>query len=144
MVSAVYDTNVLVSGTLLQFGSPPAQIVDLALHGLVKLYTSESLIEEFRDVISRPKFAARFIDIRRTPDDVIRDYRNIAEIVHPDPIPLTIKDDPKDDKVLACAIYAGADYIVSGDKKHLLPLENYVGIPIVSPSAFFETVSQQE
>jgi uncharacterized protein len=135
MISAVYDTNVLVSGTLLQSNNAPGQVLDLVLQGTVKLYSSEPLIEEFRDVISRPKFALKFQAIGRTPDDFIADYRSIVEVVQPDPIPPT-SIDPKDDKVLACAVYTGVDYIVSGDKKHLLPLGSYAGIPIVEPSQF--------
>lgn len=142
MISAVYDTNVLISGTLLRYDTPPAQILDMAVQGMVKLYTSEALIGEFHDVISRSKFAGRFQQIQRTPDDVIVDYRNIAEITRPKPMPPPVKDEPKDDKVLACAAFAQVDYIVSGDKKHLLPVGSYVGIPIVDPATFLETVSQ--
>lgn len=42
--------------------------------------------------------------------------------------------DPGDEMVLECALAAEADYIVSGDKKHLLPLRQFREIPIVSPS----------
>jgi len=140
MISAVCDTNVVVSGTLLQSSAAPGRILDLVVQGVVKLYSSEPLIEEFREVISRPKFASRFEAIGRTPEDFIADYRGIVEIVQPQPIPPTVKNDPKDDKVLACAVYAGVDYIVSGDKKHLLPLGSYAGIPIVDPSQFLQKV----
>jgi putative PIN family toxin of toxin-antitoxin system len=133
MISAVYDTNVLVSGTLLQSSHAPGQALDLVVQGIVKLYSSEPLIEEFRDVISRPKFASKFQAIGRTPDDLIADFRGMVEVIQPGSIPPTVKNDSKDDKVLACALYAGVDYIVSGDKKHLLPLGDYAGIPIVDP-----------
>jgi predicted nucleic acid-binding protein len=38
--------------------------------------------------------------------------------------------------ILECALAAEADYIVSGDKRHLLPLRQFRGIPIVSPPDF--------
>jgi predicted nucleic acid-binding protein len=38
--------------------------------------------------------------------------------------------------VLECALAAEADYIVSGGKKHLLPLRQFRDTPIVSPSDF--------
>ena len=44
--------------------------------------------------------------------------------------------DPGDEMVLECALAAEADYIVSGDKKHLLSLREFRGIRIVSPSDF--------
>ena len=45
-----------------------------------------------------------------------------------------------DAKVLACAFAGKADVIVTGDKKHLLPLKRYRGIPIVSPAEFLEQI----
>jgi predicted nucleic acid-binding protein len=47
-------------------------------------------------------------------------------------IPPTVMDDPDDDAVLACAVAAEADYIVSADP-HLLTLEWFRNIPIVTP-----------
>jgi uncharacterized protein len=76
-------------------------------------------------------------------ENLITDYQHIVEIVQPEPIPRTVLNDPKDDKVLACAVYTGVDYIVSGDKKHLLPLGSYSGIAIVNSAKFLEKVTNQ-
>jgi predicted nucleic acid-binding protein len=38
--------------------------------------------------------------------------------------------------ILDCALAAEADHIVSGDKRHLLPLRQFRGIPIVIASDF--------
>ncbi len=46
--------------------------------------------------------------------------------------------DPFDEMVLECALSARADAIVSGDKKHLLVLEEFRGIPILSPGDFLK------
>lgn len=46
------------------------------------------------------------------------------------------KNDPSDNRILECAITAEADYIVTGDKNHLLPLKRYKNIRILSPSEF--------
>jgi predicted nucleic acid-binding protein len=43
--------------------------------------------------------------------------------------------------VLECALAAEADYIVSGDKKHLLVLREFRGIRIVSPSDFLRRLA---
>ena len=48
--------------------------------------------------------------------------------------------DPDDDKVLECAVVANATHIVSGDRKHLLPLGSYRGIRVVSPAEFLRTI----
>jgi len=50
-----------------------------------------------------------------------------------------IADDPDDDKFLACATEGGADYVVSGDH-HLLNLNSYQGICIVTPAAFLHVL----
>ena len=49
----------------------------------------------------------------------------------------TIKDDIDDNRILECAETANADYIISGDR-HLINLENYNDIKIVSPKEFLE------
>jgi predicted nucleic acid-binding protein len=48
--------------------------------------------------------------------------------------------DPGDEKVLECALAADAEKIVTGDKKHLLPLRSFRGIAIVSPAAFLRAL----
>jgi predicted nucleic acid-binding protein len=50
--------------------------------------------------------------------------------------------DPDDEMILECALAAEADYIASGDKKHLLPLRRFRGIPIVSPSEFLRRLQK--
>ena len=52
------------------------------------------------------------------------------------------KRDPDDETILECALAAEADYTVSGDKRHLLPLRQFRGIPIVSPSDFLRRLKQ--
>jgi len=50
-----------------------------------------------------------------------------------------IKNDPDDNIILACALKARADYIVSGDK-HLIQLASYKRIQIVTPMIFHGTL----
>jgi predicted nucleic acid-binding protein len=49
--------------------------------------------------------------------------------------------DPDDEMVLECAMAAAADFIVSGDKKHLLALGQFRDIPIVSPAEFLRRLA---
>jgi predicted nucleic acid-binding protein len=54
--------------------------------------------------------------------------------VQPVAVPRVVPDDAEDDQVLACALAANAELIVSGDK-HLLSLgSQYQGMPIVTPA----------
>ena len=43
-----------------------------------------------------------------------------------------------DNRILECAVAARADYLVTGDRQHLLPLRSVGGIPIITPAAFIE------
>jgi predicted nucleic acid-binding protein len=49
--------------------------------------------------------------------------------------------DPDDDKVVECAVVGGATHIVTGDRRHLLPLGSYQGIAIVSAADFLALVT---
>lgn len=59
-----------------------------------------------------------------------------AEMVFPVERATGATSNPFDEMVLECALTAGANLIVSGDKKHLLVLREFRGIPIVSPAVF--------
>ncbi len=52
-----------------------------------------------------------------------------------------IEDAPTDNRILECALAAGADLIVTGDKKHLLSLGSFLGISIVGLRDFLATHS---
>ncbi len=56
----------------------------------------------------------------------------LVDVLH---TPNFIKDDPDDDKFIACAIASGVKIIISGDK-HLLNLSGINGITIIKPSDF--------
>ncbi len=56
-------------------------------------------------------------------------------------VPETVKEDPADNEVLACALASRASFIVSGDR-HLLALGSFSGIPIVAPEAFMREIKR--
>lgn len=66
---------------------------------------------------------------------IIAEMRSFATIVKPKQKLNVVKDDPADDKFLECAQEAGAEYIISADP-HLLNVEQYADIQILSPSEF--------
>jgi putative PIN family toxin of toxin-antitoxin system len=128
-VRLVLDTNVTISG-LLWRGTPHRLLQAIrSQQPQQQIYTSRALLEELTEVITRPTFSAQLQRIGTTAAAVLADYIKIVEIVEPVEVP-RISRDPDDDHVLACALAAKAELIVSGDKQHLLVLGEYQGIPI--------------
>jgi len=54
-----------------------------------------------------------------------------------------VKADPDDDLFLATALAGGAQVLVSGDRRHLLSMQEYAGVRIVGAAAFLEALEQQ-
>ena len=127
----VLDTNTIVSGVISP--GPPRQLVDAVKRGDIELAISPALLAELLEVLGRAKFAARLQQADLTPAGIVADLRALALIVTPPTVPRVVARDPDDDQVLACAVASSANLIVSGDKRDLLPLQTYQGIPIVSP-----------
>jgi putative PIN family toxin of toxin-antitoxin system len=126
---AVADTNVVVSGLLWQ--GPPRRVLDLARTGTLELFTSPVLLVELEDVLGRRKFRRRLEDAGVEPGDLILGYAALAGVVVPTEKPAVITEDPDDDEVLACALAARAEVIISGDR-HLRSLQSFRGIRIVT------------
>ena len=135
----VIDTNLLVSGVI--FARLPRELVNAAIAGKFKLCTSEVLLAELLDVLGRPKFAARLAQAGATPQDIVDDLRALAVVVAPVTVPRVVHTDPDDDHVLAAAFIGAADLIASGDKRDLLPLGSYHGMPIVTAREALERIS---
>jgi putative PIN family toxin of toxin-antitoxin system len=95
------------------------------------LFTSASLLAELSEVLQRPKFAQRLLRANVTAQTLVLGYAALAQLVVPAPIGPVVEADPDDDAVLACAVAAGAEVIVSGGS-HLLVLESYEDIPIIT------------
>lgn len=82
--------------------------------------------------MGRQKFAQRLAQAGLTPHGIVDDLRALAVVVTPLAVPRVVPTDPDDDHVLAAAFTGMADLIASGDRRDLLPLGSYQGIPIVT------------
>lgn len=134
----VVDTNIVISG-LLWHGSP-RHMLDAARNGAVTVFTSAELLAELEDVLRRPKLASLIARVPSTSDELVDAYRALATVVTASPLPTPVSADPDDDAVLACAIAADAEVIVSGDDD-LLRLASYQNIPILTASALLALLS---
>jgi putative PIN family toxin of toxin-antitoxin system len=95
------------------------------------LSTSAPLLAELAEVLQRPKFAQRLARANVASHTLIFGYAALARLVVPAPIAPVVEADPDDDAVLACAVAAQVEVLVSGDSD-LLALESYEGMPIIT------------
>lgn len=127
----VLDTNVVASALL--WGGTPQRLIQAADEEGLELFTSEALIAELAGILERAKLAAKLTQLNSSPAEIVARYREIAEIVEAAPIEGAALRDPDDAAVLACALAARADAIVSGDDD-LHALGAYQNIPVLTPA----------
>lgn len=125
----VADTNVIISAAIAN--GPPRRLIDRCVENKITLLVSQHILEEYVDLLNRPKLNLRTEEIQRH----IVAINSTAEIVAVTSDVRVGHEDPADNKILARALDGIADYIVSGDS-HLLDLEEFQGIPIMGVSEF--------
>ncbi len=132
----VLDTNVLVSAVLFEKGNE-ARILSYALDGQARLVSSLEILEEYREVLSRPKFKlvpmenlAAFQTVLSLSEIVLETRKARAEC-----------RDPDDQKFLDCATTAGANLLVTGDQD-LLVMKHVERTRIVSPGKAVKELKQ--
>jgi len=124
----VLDTNVVIAAVL---GSgAPLRLIQLATEGEIDLFTSELLLAELAEVLDRSHISRRLERKNRSAPEVLSLYETLAQRVPPAQITPVVLADSDDDAVLACAIAASADAIISGDKA-LRNLKSFHRIPIL-------------
>lgn len=128
---AVIDTNVLLSGLI--WRGTPHLLLERIRAGALSLVSSPALLAELAGIVIRPKFRTTLVRSDTDPERMLAELRFLAEIVEPPPLPAPVSRDPDDDAVLALAVAAQPDLIVSGDAD-LLVLGTHAGIPIVTPA----------
>lgn len=128
---AVLDTNVLVSG-LLWHGTTHA-LIDHIKRGSLTLVTSSALLAELDRTLAKPHLQSVLLRSQTSASRILADLQQIADLVDPSALPEPISRDPDDDHVLACALAAGADLIITGDQD-LVVLHSWRGIAILTPA----------
>jgi putative PIN family toxin of toxin-antitoxin system len=132
VIRVVLDTNVLVSALL--FGGVLNRLVAKWKTGDVVPVFSQATFDEFRRVLAYPRFDLTESEIRVLIEDEVLPYFDIVE---------TREDirgacrDPEDDIFLSCAVAAGVDAVVSGDKD-ILDMGSFREIPIISVRDFLK------
>jgi len=139
-MKSVVDTNVVVSSFL-----SPAGVRSKVLKGWEKgqfeLVVSEEILAEYERALNYPEVSSRHGMDASEVAQVISEIKSFATVVKPKKKLTVVKDDPEDDKFLECAKAGDAEYIISADP-HLLNLEQYQSIQILSPSEFLTLIQQ--
>ena len=129
----VLDTNVLVSAALLT-KSQLGTLVRLARTGVLQHSTSPAILDEFRRVLMSRKI--RFE--REKADEAVAVVREAATLIHPTMVVHVVKEHDADNRILECALEAKAEFLVTGDLKHLRPLDPFRNIRIRTPREFMD------
>jgi len=133
-IKAVADTNHLVSAHINHKGVS-RKIYRSFLRGQITLFTSAFQLNEFQKVLAYPRIKNKFQLSDADTGEIIRTFKKYAVTVYPIKVDKVISEDPDDDEILAVALEAEVDYIISGDA-HLLDLGDYKDIQIVTARKF--------
>ncbi|HWP28155.1 MAG TPA: putative toxin-antitoxin system toxin component, PIN family [Chloroflexota bacterium] len=135
----VLDANVLVSGAVAQPGTPLARVIDLVHAHAFDLVLSDPILDEVARALGDPYFTRRL-----APMDSLAYQHLIRSRARLTPITVVVQGvatHPEDDLVLATAVSAGADYLVTGDRA-LQQLGTYQSVTILSPRAFLQRLQR--
>ena len=141
MIRVVLDTNIIISGSL--WSGTPHHVISLAKQNRINALTSETILDELRDVLQRPKFAERLAATGQSVEAIVDEYLHYAAITEPAAIASVIERDPDDDAVLACALGGDAQFIVTGDE-HLLALQTFRDIQIMDAHQFLNLINEND
>ena len=137
MIIALYDTNIFISGTF--WRGLPRRALHLAKRGRIEVVTCESLLDELRDVLTRPDKPFR-LSVKEA-EKVINNVRSHVRLVTPTR-KVDVCRDPSDNLVIECALTGGAQYIVTGDLD-LKVLRRYKEIEIVDVRTFLSLIEDR-
>ncbi len=124
----VFDTNVLIAAFLTE-GLCPV-LLTRARRREIDLFVCSTILEELERILSH-KIKAPQALVREALEIILE----VSETIHPTRAIQRVCRDKDDDQILACALSAEADYLVSGDKD-LLEISSFERLKIISPREF--------
>ena len=131
----VLDTNVIVSG--LNFPGNERIVLELALRGRFELCLSSFILQEVADVLDR-----KFGWSEERSSQAIRMLRDTAAMIEPLLLPQVIEANEADNRILECAVEAAAEYLITGDRRHLLPLGEHRNVRILNAPRFLSVLNR--
>jgi putative PIN family toxin of toxin-antitoxin system len=127
-LSACIDSNVYISA--IAFGGKPLKVLERALNREFLLVTGDNILAEVRrNLLGKLDLEKERVEL------FLSDISTVSSVFVPSGS-LNTTSNEGDNLVLEVALMGGADVLVTGDKKHLLPLGEFQGIVIEPPSAF--------
>lgn len=127
---AVFDTNVVASASF--WRGAPFQCLAAWANGRCEACVSPELLAEYHETIG--ELSLEYADRQAVPWAAA--LAESATLVFAAERARGATADPGDEMVLECALAADAEVIVTGDKKHLLPLRRFRDIEIIPPREF--------
>jgi putative PIN family toxin of toxin-antitoxin system len=124
----VLDTNIIISGLLNPFGAPAA-VLRLAASGIIRPAHDFRILTEYREVLSRPRFGFP----PEAVDELIRHIEEEGLPVTPRTLPFRLPD-PWDEPFLEVAFEAGAEALITGNKRHFRG--SHRGPAVLTPAEF--------
>lgn len=138
----VLDTNIVVAALL--WAGPPRRLLDRAIDDeAITLYSTPVLLDELAHTLQYPKLAPRVDLLGTTAAALTAQYAALVTLVSPTQVPRVIERDADDDHVIAAAVAARAELIVTGDRRHLLPIGTHQGIAIVTAAEALNRIAAQ-
>lgn len=134
----VIDSNIYLSGLIFP-DSKPALILYLANQGKFKVYCSDFIVDEIRRILIK-KFGYN----ERIANQFIGEFLKFIKIIIPHKKINIIKANKDDNHILECALFAKADYLITGDKKHILPLGKIGKTEIINPAEFIKMLIEKD
>lgn len=134
-MKVVIDTNVLVSGLLTRDGTC-GQIIQLAYHKLISWQIDRRILDEYREILPRPKLRMAPGDVSEAVDMIVE----CAEFVTALPLDVTLPDNS--DLPFLEVAHASEAVLVTGNTRHF-PKRRCKGVPIFTPRQFLESLTQK-
>lgn len=137
MIKVVLDTNIYLSGLIFP-GSAPEKVLNLGRERKVLLYISPFILFEIKNILVN-KFDYTEEFAKKVTDEILK----FTILIQPEAKINIIINNKDDNRILECATTAKADFLISGDKKHILRLKTIKSTKIVSAQDFlnhFESI----